>query len=296
MCLPSWEHAWEHTAKYTGSVLSSAIGNVLKSMLGSVLESVSEGHLGVSRELTWEHSPAGWECVINCNWEYTWECTPECAWVCLKSTLWSLYSGRLGVCYRVQLGASLSTCSGDCLRTSWDHTCEPIVLQAGSATPSAIGSILESMSGSVLGNVCGGVLGSILRVYSAASWELTWDCKSSRLGGVIMNNWACTVKQAGSVPWSTIGSVLECIPRSVLENVLGGIHESICRVYLEVSWELTWQCKLSRLWVCSHVWSGVYYRAYLAACIKVNLAACFQVGCVQCDVQYPAYKIAYISS
>ena len=49
----------------------------------------------------------------------------------------------------------------------------------------------------------------------------------------------CTVKQAGSVPWSAVGSVLVSIPRSVLENILVGIHERILIVYLVVSRELT---------------------------------------------------------
>jgi hypothetical protein len=39
--------------------------------------------------------------------------------------------------------------------------------------------------------------------------------------------WARKVKQAGNVPSSAIGSVLESMPESVLENVLG--------VYLTVS-------------------------------------------------------------
>jgi hypothetical protein len=53
-----------------------------------------------------------------------------------------------------------------------------------------------------------------------ASWELTWER---------------TVKQAGSVPSSAIGRVLESIPGSVLENVLGGVLGSVLGVYLGAS-------------------------------------------------------------
>lgn len=49
----------------------------------------------------------------------------------------------------------------------------------------------------------------------------------------------CTVEQAESVPWSEVGSVLGSTPRSVLENILGGIYERIPIVYLVVSTELT---------------------------------------------------------
>jgi len=49
--------------------------------------------------------------------------------------------------------------------------------------------------------------------------------------------WERTVKQAGSVPLSVIGSVLESMPGRVLENVL-----------------------------------GVYFRVYLGACNEVHLA------------------------
>ena len=46
-------------------------------------------------------------------------------------------------------------------------------------------------------------------------------------------NWECTVKQAGSVPSSAIGSVLETMPGNVLENVLGTVLGSDS----EYTWE-----------------------------------------------------------
>ena len=46
----------------------------------------------------------------------------------------------------------------------------------------------------------------------------------------IESNWERTVKQAGSVPWSAIGRVLESMPGSVLDNVLGGALGSILGV------------------------------------------------------------------
>jgi len=55
------------------------------------------------------------------------------------------------------------------------------------------------------------------------------------------------------VPLSAIGSVLESMPRSVLENVLG--------VYFRVSCELTRECKSSRLGVCHRVHLGAPFRA-----------------------------------
>lgn len=51
-----------------------------------------------------------------------------------------------------------------------------------------------------------------------ASWELTF---------------VYTLNQTGSMPSSQIESVLENIPRSVLDNIL--------RVYLSASWEHTWK-------------------------------------------------------
>ena len=47
---------------------------------------------------------------------------------------------------------------------------------------SASVSVLGSMPMSVLENILGGVLGTILAVYLGPSSELSWECKSSRLG------------------------------------------------------------------------------------------------------------------
>ena len=41
--------------------------------------------------------------------------------------------------------------------------------------------------------------------------------------------------QAGSVPSSAIGSILEIMPGRVHENILGGVFGSVIGVYLGVS-------------------------------------------------------------
>jgi hypothetical protein len=56
-----------------------------------------------------------------------------------------------------------------------------------------------------------------LGVCLRASCELTWEH---------------TVKQAGSVPSSAIERLLESVPGSVLENVLGGVLVRVFRVCL----------------------------------------------------------------
>ena len=75
------------------------------------------------------------------------------------------------------------------------------------------------------------------------------------------------------MPSSEIGSVLESMPRRVLENVLGGVLGSVLGVFLGASWER----KSGRLGVYSQVQSGVYFRVYLGACKEVHLAVWFQV-------------------
>jgi hypothetical protein len=61
---------------------------------------------------------------------------------------------------------------------------------------------------------------------------------------------------------SAIGSVLESMPGSVLENVLG--------VYLEGSWELTWEHKSSRLGVRHREQLGAYSQAGWDCAIESN--------------------------
>jgi hypothetical protein len=84
----------------------------------------------------------------------------------------------------------------------WERTVE----QPGCVPSSTSESVLRSMPRSELENILGVVFGSILGVYLGVSWELSWKC---------------IVNHAGSVLLSAIGSVLECMPRSVLVNVLG---------------------------------------------------------------------------
>jgi hypothetical protein len=101
-------------------------------------------------------------------------------------------------------------------------------------------------------------LGVCLGVCLSASCELTWEH---------------TVKQAGSVRSRPIGSILETMPRSVLENVLGGVPGSVLGVDLGASGE----CKSSRPVVYNQVQSEVYFRVYLGACKKVYFAVWFEV-------------------
>lgn len=44
-----------------------------------------------------------------------------------------------------------------------------------------------------------------------------------------------TVKQAGGVSLSAIGSIIDNMPRSIIENILEGVHVSILGVYLGAS-------------------------------------------------------------
>jgi hypothetical protein len=45
--------------------------------------------------------------------------------------------------------------------------------------------------------------------------------------------------------------------------------------------------------VCNRVESGVYFKAYLAACNQVYLVTCFQVCCMQCDVEYVQHDVQH---
>jgi hypothetical protein len=101
------------------------------------------------------------------------------------------------------------------------------------------------------------------------------------------------------------------MPRSVLENVLGGGLGSVLGMYLEASWELTWEHQSSRLGVCHREQLGAYSKAgwecatecnqertskhrwERATYNEVHLAVYFQVVCsvmytIQCT-KLPAY-------
>ena len=66
-------------------------------------------------------------------------------------------------------------------------------------------------------------LGEYLRAFSGVCFRASSDL-----------TWKRTVKQAGSEPSSAIRSVLESMPGSVLENVLG-VLGSVLGVYLGAS-------------------------------------------------------------
>ena len=83
-----------------GCVRSSASGSIVRTVLHSVLENIPRGVLGsttvVYLEVSWEHYPdrfwcligfisqAGWEhtiqCNQECNAEHTWQCAMKCSW------------------------------------------------------------------------------------------------------------------------------------------------------------------------------------------------------------------------
>jgi len=71
---------------------------------------------------------------------------------------------------------------------------------------------------------------------SEASWELS--CQH-------------TVKQAGNMQSSAIGSVLDSMPGSILQNILGGVLWSLHGVYLGASWKLTWEGTWEHRWECA---------------------------------------------
>jgi hypothetical protein len=54
------------------------LSSVLENVLGGIPGNILGVYLNAAWELTWYHSHAGWECVIEWNWKHTWDCT----WVC----------------------------------------------------------------------------------------------------------------------------------------------------------------------------------------------------------------------
>ena len=106
-------------------------------------------------------------------------------------------------------------------------------------------------------------LGVYLRAYSGvclrASCEHTWER---------------TVKQAGSVPSSAIGSVLESMP--------GGVHGSVLGVYLGASCERTWEGIVKQAWSVSSSAIGNLLESVLGSVLesvlKANLRTYSQAG------------------
>jgi len=193
-----------------------------------------------TQEHTWEHIvKSDWECLESseCTWERVRECARECASVPLESLLGSVQSSRLGVYHRVQLGSSLRACPGVCLGT-YSELYSGVYWECTWERP-----------------------GVYLGAYSHASWE----CHRVQLGvylrvcsGVCLETpwqltWKRTVKQVGSVPLGAIGSILDSMPGSVLENVLRG-------ALLSVQWSAFGS--LVSCWMQHDVW----YQAHIIAC------------------------------
>jgi len=103
-----------------------------------------------------------------------------------------------------------------------------------------------------------------LAAYSQAGWECVNECNRER-------TWEHTVKQAGSVQSSAIGSVLQ----SVQSSELGSVQLSVLGSLLE-------NVQSSRLGVCNRVQSGAYRRvnleAYNWAYLGAYLGAYSQAG------------------
>jgi len=126
-----------------------------------------------------------WECTIECNWESTWE------WL----------GGVLGSVLRAYLGAYSQAgweCAIECSwERPWEHSRECACDHLESVQSRKIGVCHREQLGASL-RAC-------LGVYLGASWELTGQRKSSRLGSLLSR---------------ANGSVLESMPGSVLRSVL----------------------------------------------------------------------------
>jgi hypothetical protein len=140
------------------------------------------------------------------------------------------------------------------LRNSLDQACSSIrwsiwSSEIGSVFP--LKSILRSLEPVKLGVYNSVQLSAYFRVclevYLWISPELTLEH---------------TLKQAGSVPSSAIGRVLESMPGSGLASVLG--------VYFVVSCEHTWQHKSSRMGVCHEEQLGIYSQTGWVCAIEWN--------------------------
>jgi len=209
-----WEHAQECTWERTRSVLwsvsrvylrayikqagimpPSAIRSVPESMHGSVLENVPSVYLGASCELTWERIVKQAGSVSSS---------------AIGSVLESVLESMLEIVLRAYLGAYSHAgweCAIECnCERPWEHAWE--------CTWECTRCRYERTRT---------VLGSVLRVYLGAYSQAGWECfiecnwELRACSGVCLSAswelpWEHTVKLAGSVPSSAIGSVLESMP------------------------------------------------------------------------------------
>jgi len=100
-----------------------------------------------------------------------------------------------------------------------------------------------------------------------------------------------TLKQAGSVPSSAIGRVLESMPGSGLQvysestcSVLWGLLDNISQAGWECCHEEQLGIYSQTGWVCAIEWNQEYTSKRTWHVHQVYLAACLQVCCMQCDV------------
>jgi len=135
---------------------------------------------------------------------------------------------------------------------------------------------LESLLGSIESSRLGVCHQVQLGVYLRASWELIWECKSSRLGEcyreqwgecAIESNWERTVEQAGSVQSSVIWTVFESLLGSMLESVLRSLLGAYSPAGGVCAIECNWDSAMKYIWqlvfkfvVCSVMYGSVQNR------------------------------------
>jgi len=128
-----------------------------------------------------------------------------------------------------------------------------------------------------------GVLGSVLRacfgVYSQAEcYQVQLEvylrvCSGVCLRGSCDLSWECTAKQTGGVPSSVIGSIRESMPESVLLKVGKGVLWSILRMYLDVTWQLSWKCMVKEVGSVPLGSIGSVFKSILGSALQSILRA-----------------------
>ena len=186
------EHTWEHIVKWDWECTIECNWESTWEQLGGVLGSVFRAYLGAD-------SQAGWECAIKCNRECAWEHSWECAWDRLVSVLGSVQSIRLRVSSSA-IGSVLEAMLGSVLESflraylvvyshaGWECAIECSWERLWEHSRECAWERLESVQLSKIAVCHREELGASLRVYPevylGATWELTGECESSKLGSV----------------------------------------------------------------------------------------------------------------
>ena len=150
------------------------------------------------------------------------------------------------------------------IESIWERT----IKQARSVPLSAIRSVLESKSGSILENW--------LRVYFGASWEHTWECKSSRLGGCHRVYLGASLRECQGVYMRTclevsLGVCSECT-WECLQSFLGTVSQAGLECKIECNQQCTSEHNWKRAMKCScqFYWMqhDVKYQAPIITCVS----------------------------